>query len=130
RVPNASRSTVATTSAMRHTRNKASSIGRSRRNLLEERGFGVEMMRRQEPFTHTTMRGRAHRLRVSRIVDQQRQRSRKRAQISGIVEQDAAHAVDDLILNAADTTRDDRPSLPHRLRDGEPKALDETLLRD
>ena len=39
-------------------------------------------------------------------------------------------AVDDLVLNAADPARDDRPLLPHRLGDGEAEPLGQALLDD
>ena len=57
--------------------------------------------------------GRAERLEVGRVVDQQ-----------------AVLAVDDLVDDAADGARDDRPRLPHRLGDGEAEALGEALLDD
>jgi hypothetical protein len=47
-----------------------------------------------------------------------------------VVEQQAAVAVHDLVLDAADPRGDDRPGLPHRLRHGKPEALRDALLHD
>jgi hypothetical protein len=51
-------------------------------------------------------------------------------QVRGVVDEEAVHAVDDLIADAADRTGDDRPRFPHCFGYGQTKALDEALLHD
>ena len=46
----------------------------------------------------------------------------------GVVHEDPAAAVLDLVPDASDAGGDHRPRLPHRLRDGQPEALGQALL--
>jgi len=50
------------------------------------------------------------------------------AEVRRIVQEHAAGAVLDLVLDAADPRGDHRPALPHRLRHGQPEPLGEALL--
>src|SRR3954471_15944803 len=64
------------------------------------------------------------------VAEQLAERSGVRVEVSGVVEEDAALAVDDLVLDAADSGGDHRPALPHRLGDGQAESLDQALLDD
>ena len=54
----------------------------------------------------------------------------RRLEVAGVVEEHAGLAGNDLVDDAADCGADDGARLPHRLGDGEPEALGETLLHD
>src|SRR5207302_2468957 len=49
-------------------------------------------------------------------------------QVLRVVDQDAASLMLDLVFDPADTTRDDRASLPHRLGDGQAESLRKAFL--
>ena len=51
-------------------------------------------------------------------------------EICRVGHEQAVRAADDLVDDSADGARDDRPRLPHRLRDGEPEPLGDALLDD
>ena len=65
-----------------------------------------------------------------RVGEQRGHRGAVLGEVVGIVEQHAALAVDDLVLDAADAAGDDGAVLPHRLGDGQAEALGEALLHD
>ena len=90
-------------------------------------------MRCREPRNSARTRSRAcgaHRVHRRRVGEQRADGAAERREVARVREQDAALAVDDLVLDPADAAGDDRPVLPHRLGDGEAEALREALLHD
>src|SRR4051794_35902082 len=65
-----------------------------------------------------------------RITEQRVDRFADGDQVGWVIHEAAGFAVDDLILDAPDATGDNRPRLPHRLRDSQAEALCEALLKD
>jgi hypothetical protein len=64
----------------------------------------------------------------SPIAQDLAQRARKGIEVPGVLEQQSAHSVLDLVANPANRTGDHRPGLPHRLRHGQAEALAHALL--
>src|SRR5215211_1998721 len=84
----------------------------------------------EELVLHPAARGLAELSPVLAIPEQLTQGVAHRLEVEGIIEQYAALAIDDLVLDAAPLRGDHRSGLPHRLGDRESETLGQALLDD
>ena len=127
-----SRASPVTTSSSRR---GAKAVGRQARraplsiDVLQQLSVLDELPRAQvvppHPFARRFSEPGCH----HRVLDQAL-KERERSQVSRVLEEQSAHAVFDLFLDAAGGAPDDRPSLPHRFRHRQAKALVQALLDD
>src|ERR1022692_263397 len=87
-----------------------------------------EVTRAEEVVLDACLRGLTDAARALRVRQQSEDGGGERVAVGGIVEQDPADAVLDLILDAADAAGHHRSRLPHRLCDGQPESFGKALL--
>src|SRR5215211_61154 len=88
-----------------------------------------EVARRQEFLAHTSVPSPTHLSSVLGIAQEVRDRTADGRRVRGVDER-TAYAVDDLVLDAANTARHHRALLPHRFGDRQAEPFGEALLDD
>src|SRR5215831_754552 len=104
--------------------------GRVGRELFKETAVLLKVAVAEELIDGTLARVAGEPRRLGPVTDKRLDRGAEGGQIGWLVYEQAVLVIADLVGDAPDRARDDRPFLPHRLRDGEAEALGEALLDD
>ncbi|MDZ7727731.1 MAG: hypothetical protein U5Q44_05750 [Dehalococcoidia bacterium] len=88
------------------------------------------MTRHQELLAYPFPRRCPQPLAQRRVEQEPLQRFLEVFQVARVVQQQAVHAVVDLVGDATDVARNNRPALPHGLRHGESESFVQALLHD
>ena len=89
-----------------------------------------KVVRTEELLSDATLGRDADFLRTSAVRQQLGDRRPSLFEVARVRQQYARSAILDLVANTTDPTRHDRPSLPHRLGDGQAESLREAFLHD
>src|SRR6266487_6374498 len=102
----------------------------SARQLLDQLQLLSESAGGQVVLAHAAVGVLAHAPRGLGSLQQPLHRGAEGCLVGGVVQQQAAVAVDDLVLDAADVAGHHRPRLPHRLGHRQSEAFRQALLHD
>src|SRR5438046_412478 len=97
------------------------------RELCEQAEVCAEVLRSEVALSNPELGRRPQTSFQGRICQYRFDRVPERREVARIHE-DPTYAVVDLVSDAADPGGDERASLPHRLRDGQPEPFREALL--